>query len=98
NQVTFTPTAPLALLGDYTVKVTTGVTDVAGAHLLEAFSSKFSVRDGAWHTAVDASNDRASTVSSALPISSSGEVLVAWTGTDGNHCPPRARRFLRGVG
>ena len=97
NQVTFTPTAPLALLGDYTVSVTTDVTDDDGAHLLEAFSSKFSIRDGVWHTAIDAVNDLPGSLSDALPMRASGEVLLAWAGSNGVYCPATARWFLRGV-
>jgi hypothetical protein len=95
--VTFTPSAPLALLAPYTVSVTTGVTDEAGAALPSAYTSAFSIREGAWKT-IDVATDKLSGLSDALPISSAGNVLVAWSGAAGAQCPVSARWFLRGAG
>lgn len=97
STVTFTPTAPLALLAPYTVSVTTGVTDEAGAALPSAYTSAFSIREGAWKT-IDVATDKLNSLSDTLPISSAGNVLVAWSGAAGAQCPVSARWFLRGAG
>ena len=97
NTVTFTPTSPLALLAPYTVSVTTAVKDAQGAPLLSEYTSEFSTRDGAWKP-VDVVVDRdAWRLSDGLPISSEGDVLVAWAGGDERNCPITARWFRRGV-
>jgi hypothetical protein len=54
--VRFTPDAELALVGPYTITVSTDVTDVEGAPLLDEFTAQFSTRDGAW-TTIDAVKD-----------------------------------------
>lgn len=45
---TFAPAERLALLATYDVSATQAITDSAGQPLKEAFSSQFTVRDGAW--------------------------------------------------
>jgi hypothetical protein len=94
--VTFTPTSPLALLAPYTVSVATGVKDAAGARLLNEYTSEFSTRDGAWKT-VDVVQDSIHSLSHGLPISSEGDVWVAWAGTSNENCPISTRSFRRGV-
>jgi hypothetical protein len=96
NTVTFTPTSPLALLAPYTVSVTTGVKDKDGAPLLSEYASEFSTRDGAWKT-VDVASGDAWRLSAGVPISSEGDVLVAWAGGNERNCPITARWFRRGV-
>jgi|GEM_PF-1867082 len=93
--VTFTPTSRLALLGLYTVSVTTEVTDEEGAPLLSEYTSEFSTRDGAW-TTIDAAKGSFYALSDGLPISSKGDVLVAWAGSNGLNCPITARWFPKG--
>lgn len=89
TQAIFTPTNPLTLLAPYKVKVSSAIRDVAGAALHDAFSSTFSVRDGAWQTA-DAVSTGFPRIAGTLPMTSFGEVLLAWSA-------PSARLFRRGV-
>lgn len=100
NTVTFTPTSPLALLAPYKVVVTTGVEDAAGASLLSEYTSEFSTRDGTWKT-VDAATGSFYGLSNGLPISSQGDVLIAWAGSTKNNsplnCPITAQWFRKGV-
>jgi hypothetical protein len=100
STVTFTPTWPLALLAPYTVVVTTGVEDADGAPLLSEYTSGFSTRDGAW-TTVDAAQGSFYALSNGLPISSQGDVLVAWAGNKVQNselnCPITAQWFRTGV-
>jgi hypothetical protein len=96
NTVTFTPTSPLALLAPYRVVVTTGIKDAEGAPLLGEYTSEFSTRDGAWET-VDVASGSFWTLSNGLPITSAGDVLVAWAGVGNENCPVTARWFRRGV-
>lgn len=77
--VIFTPSQPLTLLTSYEVSVSTAVKDATGVALEEAFSSRFSVRDGAWDptevpfAAVYTANDAAS-----VGVDARGNVLVSW--------------------
>ncbi len=98
NQVTFIPKAPLALLVEYEVAVSTTVTDAAGAALAADYASTFRVRDGAWHT-IDAASGDLYQMSDTVPITSTGDALVTWIAiTDsGHYCPTSARWFNRGT-
>ncbi len=78
GKVTLTPSQQLSLLASYTVTVGTGVADEQGTHLLEAYSSTFSVRDGAWHL-IEAMQGSVYQISPTLPITATGDVLAAWT-------------------
>ena len=95
DKVTFTPAAPLGLAQSYTVKVTTGVTDDAGAPLLAEATSTFSTRDGVWQS-IDVVQDVIRDMSAA-DITASGEVLLSWMGAAGAECPVSARWFLKGA-
>lgn len=99
SQVTFTPAAPLALLADYSVTITTAVTDAEGAPLLDEHASTFTTRDGAWST-VDAASGHIYIFPEVLPIAGNGDVLVSWVpqSTPGVYCPVSARWFNRGEG
>lgn len=96
KKVTFTPASPLSLLGSYKVVVTVGVKDTEGAPLLNAFESKFAVRDGAWKT-IDVIKDQVSQVSDELPLSDTGAALVAWIGSPDGACSVSARWYTRGA-
>lgn len=97
NQVTFTPSRPLRLAAEYSVKVSTELADTEGEHLAAPFASAFTVRDGAWKV-VDVVKDRVASLSDALPMTASGDVLVAWTGSlSGITCPVATRWFARGA-
>jgi hypothetical protein len=77
---TFTPNRRLSLLATYDVSVTTGVTDVDGNPLKEAFASSFTVRDGVWgdqgsiFTDATIDDGRQDVASDAL-----GNTLFVWT-------------------
>jgi hypothetical protein len=98
EKVTFTPDVPLALFAELEVAVLTGVTDDAGVSLLEAHSSRFRVRDGTWHT-TNAVVGTVYQLADVLPVTASGDALVAWTAWNGGgiYCPTSANWFNRGV-
>ncbi len=96
-KVTFTPSAPLALLAPYTLSVTTGVTDEAGAPLVTELSSTFSIRDGVWHKPTSVAKDSRGVLSDVLPMTSDGRVLLAWSGSSTSYCPAWGRWFQRGA-
>jgi hypothetical protein len=77
---TFTPDARLDLLTEYSIVVTTDVTDTDGTALAEEFSSSFAVRDGEWHEELLVQN-ATGTLSRKLvspAIDASGNALVVW--------------------
>jgi hypothetical protein len=97
SKVTLTPEQPLALLGEYSISLSTDVTDVEGAPLAEAFESTFVVRDGKFYVTTAVEED-VRTVASTVPVESNGSVLLAWSdGGDGTDCPVLYQRFLRGT-
>ncbi len=97
GKVTFTPSAPLTLLAPYTLSVTTGVTDEAGAPLVTELSSTFSIRDGVWHKPTSVAKDSRGVLSDVLPMTSDGRVLLAWSGSSTSYCPAWGRWFQRGA-
>jgi hypothetical protein len=97
GKVTFTPTSPLALLAEYKLSVTKGVSDAAGAPLLQELASTFVVRDGAWHEPTTVAKDTKGQLSFELPMTADGNVLLVWSGTASSYCPAWARWYLRGL-
>jgi hypothetical protein len=95
SKVTFTPSEPLALLGDYAVSVSKRVTDADGTALRAEFSAHFSVRDGSFATS-DAVTAVSFQMADTLPMNTKGEVLLVWTDfASGAFCPPLAQWFSR---
>lgn len=76
---TFEPSARLSLLATYDVKVSTGVTDTTGEPLPEAFTSKFTVRDGSWARQSSVTVDPANVGAHATGVDAEGNVLVVYT-------------------
>lgn len=95
TKATFTPKVPLRLRHEYRVVVAGSVEDDVEQGLLSAFESTFTTRDGAWMT-IDAVSGGLRTISPQLPISESGQVLLAWKGKGGSSCPASAQQFLFG--
>lgn len=78
--VEFTPDQRLDLLGQYSVVVTTDITDADGTAMVEDFSSSFFVRDGAWQEELLVQN-AAGALNRRLVspvIDASGNALVVW--------------------
>lgn len=78
--VTFTPEERLDLLGEYSVVVTTSITDTGGTPMAEDFSSSFTVRDGVWSESLVVENPTGllnRTLVSPV-IDGAGNVLVVW--------------------
>jgi len=76
----FTPDERLDLLGEYSVVVTTDVTDLDGTPLAEDFSSSFIVRDGKWTKELEVENTQG-TLNRRLVspvIDARGNVLMVW--------------------
>jgi len=96
SKVTFKPATPLSLLVPYTVAVSTGVSDAAGAPLLHDASSQFSIRDGAWTTITVAKDGHSPIIADQLAMSSDGSVLLAWNGDTDAGCRTFGGWFLRG--
>lgn len=78
--VQFTPDQRLDLLGEYSVVVTTAITDVDGTAMVEDFSSAFSVRDGQWQEELLVQNaDGALNRRLVSPvIDANGNALIVW--------------------
>lgn len=95
--VVFKPQFPLGLLGQYDVAVSTGVTDVEGAPLLDEFASSLVVRDGAW-TTTPVVKEPIVALSGTLPLTDAGEALLSWVmRTSPDHaCPTKAQWFSAG--
>lgn len=96
NEITFTPDEPLSLLVPYEVRVSTGVTDAAGAPLAADFESSFRVRDGVWQI-VPVVEGQFHALGEDLELNARGDVLVTWQGAGANFCPATAQWFNRGV-
>jgi hypothetical protein len=97
DKVTFTPDVPLYLLEPFKISVSTAVTDVDGAALLSPFESTFTTRDGAWTTAVNGATGSLTDLSDTLPISATGNTLLAWGVVTGAGCPATAAWFRHGT-
>lgn len=82
---TFVAEVPFTLLASYEVRVTEEVADLAGAALLEAHRSTFSVRDGSWHV-IDLEG-KLSSLAPSSPLTSDGSLLLAWSGNGVETCP-----------
>jgi hypothetical protein len=95
-KATFVPDVPLRLRGEYSVTVSTDVTDEVGAALLEEFSSELKVRDGAWR-AIDALTGDFNQLAPTMPMTSSGAVLLVWSGGSAKNCPTSAGWFELGA-
>lgn len=101
----FTPHVPLSLLEEYTVTVSTAVTDADGTPLAEPFESSFRVRDGAWQSQVTITQAAGPIVPvgawpAAPVIDAYGNALVVWTQASqaGAAQSVWARRYQRGSG
>lgn len=95
SKATFTPRVPLRMRHEYRVLVAESVEDDVQQGMRSAFESTFTTRDGAW-TTIDVVSGGLRTISPQLPISESGEVLLAWKGKGAGSCPASAQQFLFG--
>jgi hypothetical protein len=95
SKIVFAPEKPLALLTLYEVLLSTSVTDATGVGLAEAFSSKFSVRDGSW-SVLTVEPGTFKEMSPTLQLNADGDALVAWLGKGSAPCPTSAAWFHRG--
>lgn len=96
--VTFTPTEPFSLLVDYSVEVTTDVTDADGVPLAEPFASRFTTRDGVWHTDALPTAALDEQLPLSIPMAANGDTLLAWPSQSSGSeiCSTSARWFNRG--
>ena len=81
HTATFTPHSRLTLFANYTIGFSTDLTDVAGNHLAEPYSSIFTVRDGVWEESrnfIDAGGLAAAT-EPQIDINSQGNAVVVWS-------------------
>ncbi len=96
--VTFEPDERLALLAEYEVRVSQAVTDVDGQPLEAAFSSRFSVREGAWTSEEPIietlAADKYWPGEVALGTDAAGNVLTAWVEQGVNAAPTLSARWL----
>lgn len=101
--VTFTPDVPFELWSSYDLEVSTAVKDTAGLNMLEAHSSTFVSRDGAWTLTPAVTGETVYDIAPTLPISESGQIyagyLVDSPATEFG-ATPTVRRFkdAKGVG
>jgi hypothetical protein len=96
GKITFVPDKALALLASYEISLSTSVTDAAGAGLAEAFSSTFSVRDGAWSVTTVVPG-MITEMSPQIQLNADGDALVAWIGEGNGSCPTTAAWYNRGA-
>ena len=75
---TFTPSARFPLRGLVTLKVTTSVTDLEGAAMLDEFSSGFWVRDGEWSVPEALDTVAPLRTGRHVPVDAAGNVLVTF--------------------
>jgi hypothetical protein len=79
--VTFTPDERLDLLGTYTVKVTTDITDAQGTAMEDPYETTVRVRDGVWSEELVVENEDGNLLSSLTSpvIDARGNALVVWS-------------------
>jgi hypothetical protein len=97
---TFTPRHRFPLRGLVTVKVDDTVTDLAGAKMLDAFSSGFWIRDGEWTAPMTIDTIAPARTGRHVPIDASGNVLVTFVRSAESVTDKRAfsRFYHPGVG
>jgi hypothetical protein len=97
---TFTPHQRLPLRGLVTVKVDDTVTDLAGAKMLDGFSSGFWIRDGEWTAPMTLDTVAPARTGRHVPIDASGNVLVTFVRSAESVSDKRAfsRFYHPGVG
>lgn len=91
TKAVFTPDVPLRFRKVYRVAVLETVEDEAGQGMLSPFESTFTTRDGAWKT-IDAVVGGVRAISTQLPISARGDVLLAWRGEVRGRAAARPRQ------
>jgi hypothetical protein len=80
---TLKPSARLALLGSYEIQATPAITDVSGQPLKQAFSSKFTVRDGIWGDRGSVLKDQTTWAGEQdIGSDAEGNLIMAWTTKD----------------
>jgi len=80
---TLKPSARLALLGSYEIQATQAITDVSGQPLKQAFSSKFTVRDGIWGDRGSVLKDQPTWAGEQdIGSDADGNLIMAWTTRD----------------
>jgi hypothetical protein len=96
---TFRPATGLALLGEYTVTLTTEVTDLEGTALAEDYTWSFTIRDGTWGTAELLENDDAGHAGfPKVVFDESGNATAAWAQSDGTRTSIWANRYVPELG
>lgn len=79
NVATLKPAADLALLGTYTARVGTAVSDLAGNPLALATEWTFQVRDGAWGASdLIESNNAANSFRQRIAMDDRGNAIAVW--------------------
>lgn len=99
NIASFTPTHALGLLSDYTITLTTAVTDLAGNPLAGDYTSAFTTRDGAWGMAGLVETDNAGDASQPqIGVDANGNAIAVWYQDDGTRNNIWSSRYAPGSG
>ncbi len=93
NTASLTPSSELALLGEYTATVTTGIADLSGNSLSADQSWSFTVSDGMWGIAelIEADDDYA--FGPQIAFDASGNALAVWRQSDGTNYNILSNRY-----
>jgi hypothetical protein len=98
NVASFTPAAELKILGHYTARLSSDITNLAG-NPLAPVSWSFTIRDGAWGSAeLIQSDGTKSAYSPQIAFDSNGNAIAVWHQSDGTRSNIWADRYEVGSG
>lgn len=96
--ISFTPTDPFALLGHYTAKLATSITDLSGNPLASTYSWAFTVLDGAWGTTELINSEFGRIRNLQVAMDDAGNAIAVWAQSDGTRFSIWANRLSAATG
>jgi hypothetical protein len=87
NTASFAPDSPLSLLTQYTVTLSTAITDAAGNALANPETWSFTIADGDWDIAQVIDQGSVFSSTPELAVDNIGNVLAVWIRDDGSGTP-----------
>jgi len=100
NVATFTPSNELAVLANYTVTLSTAITDLSGNPLATDYNWSFTTAEGAWSTAALITDDNTAGHDAFTPqigLDANGNAMAVWTQSDGSVVSVWANRYNAGT-
>jgi len=101
NVATFSPSSELAILANYTVTLSTAITDLSGNALTTDYNWSFTTAEGAWGTAAVVETDNAtghSAFSPQIGFDASGNAIAVWAQGNGTVNRIWANRYDASIG